>query len=89
MQVFVALTALCGIIAISKVEFRYIEDEVKYTIQLTPDNWENAINFNTLICCVLLLLASGGTLITEIILFILSVVKKSSKVVVIVVSYMQ
>ena len=86
MQVFAALTALCGAISISKVEFRSIEYEAKY-IQRNPGQWEIAINFNTLICCVILLLASGGSLITEIILLIVSVVKKSSKVIVIVVSY--
>lgn len=86
MQVFAGLAALCGAIAISKVEFEYIDDEAEY-IQRNSANWEYAINFNVLMCCVLLLLASGGTLIIEIIMLVVSVVKKSSKAVVIVVSY--
>ena len=86
MQVFAGLAALCGVIAISKVEFGIIDDEAEQ-LPRNSANWEHAINFNILICCVLLLLASGGTLIIEIIMLIVSVVKKSSKAVVIVVSY--
>ena len=86
MQVFAGLAALCGAIAISKVEFGGINDEADI-LQHNPGNWENAINLNVLLCSVLLLLASGGTLITEIIMLVVSVVMKSSKAVVIVVSY--
>ena len=38
MQIFAALTALCGAIAISKLEVRYIEGEAKY-IQRNPGYW--------------------------------------------------
>ena len=88
MQVFAALAAMCGAIAISKVDFEYMQYEIEYLYtQGYNSEWEFAINFNTLICCVFLLLASGGTLLVEIILLIVLVVKKGNKVFVIVVSY--
>ena len=85
-QVSAGLAALCGIVAISKVEFSYVQGEAEYLRQNHAD-WELAINFNSLMCCILLLLASGVTLILEIVMLIVSLVKKTSKVFVIVVSY--
>ena len=62
--------------------------QVKYDAEhLSPANWEEAINFNSLISCILLLLGSGATLVLEIVMLIVSLVKKTSKVFVIVVSY--
>ena len=83
-QIFAGLSALCGIIAISKVQFGSIQYEAE---SLQKFGWKSAINFNVLICCVLLLLASGITLILEIVMLVVSLVKKTSKVFVIVVSY--
>ena len=83
-QIFAGLSALCGIIAISKVQFGSIENEAE---ALQNYSWKYAINFNVLICCVILLLTSGITLILEIVMLVVSLVKKTSKVFAIVVSY--
>ena len=86
-QVSAGLAALCGIVAISKVEFSAVQHEAEYLRQPYAD-WKTAINLNSLISCILLLLGSGATLVLEIVLLIVSLVKKTSKVFVIVVSYL-
>ena len=65
------------------MEFSKVQREAEQS----PDDWESAINFNSLISCILLLLGSGATLVLEIVMLIVSLVKKTSKVFVIVVSY--
>jgi hypothetical protein len=85
-QIFAGLAALCGIVAISKVEFGKLKYDAE-SLQQNYNGWKYAIDLNTLICCVFLLLSSGATLALEIVLLVVSVVKKTSKVFVIVVSY--
>ena len=81
------VTALCGIIALSKVNIEYVHAET-VAVGAQPDQLKYAINTNTLICGSLFLLTSGGTLLYEIIILIKSIVSKdqNTKVLSIVVS---
>ena len=88
-QVFVGLIGICGIVAISKVEFQFLDEQAEF-LGRNSDNWEFVIDLNVLLCSILLVLASGGTLIMEIVMLVISLVMKSNKVAVvpvIVVSY--
>ena len=88
MQVFAVITALCGIIALSKVNIDIVHAEIE-GVASHPDQLKYAISTNTLVCGSLLLLTCGGTLLYEIILLVKSLVSKNqnTKVLSIVVSY--
>ena len=73
MQVFAVIAALCGIIALSKVNIDIVRAEIE-VFASHPDQLKYAINTNTLICSSLLLFTCGGTLLYEIILLIKSIV---------------
>ena len=76
MQMLAVISALCGIIALSKVNIEVVRVEIEF-ITSSPDQLKYAINTNTLICGSLLLLTCGGTLLYEIILLIMSIVSKN------------
>ena len=84
MQIFAAVTALCGIVALSKVEI----ESGHAAVIVTPNLLKIDINTNTLICGSLFLLTSGVTLLYEIIILIKCIVSKdqNTKVLSIVVS---
>ena len=83
MQIFAAVTALCGIVALSKVNI-----EATHPAVIVTSHLKYAIDTNTLICGSLFLLTSGGTLLYEIIILIKCIVSKdqNTKVLSIVVS---
>ena len=87
MQIFAGVTALCGIIALSKVNIDLVRAEIE-AIQLYPELGKYAIYTGTLVCGSLLLLTCGGTLLYEIIILIKSIASKdqNTKVLSIVVS---
>ena len=88
MQVFAVIAALCGIIALSKVNIDAVHAEIE-VVASRPDQLKYAIFTNTLICGSLLLFTCGGTLLYEIIFLVKSIVSKNqnTKVLSIVVSY--
>ena len=90
MQIFAGVTALCGIIALSKVNIDEVHAEivaVKAYSELGLGNYP-AILTSTLVCGSLFLLTCGCTLLYEIIILIKSIVSKdqNTKVLSIVVS---
>ena len=87
MQVFAAVTALCGIIALSKVNIDTVRAEIEF-VTASSEPQKYSINTSTLVCGSLFLLTCGGTLLYEIIILIKSIVSKdqNTKVLSIVVS---
>ena len=87
MQVFAAVTALCGIIALSKVNIDTVHAEIEF-VTASSELRKYSINTSTLVCGSLFLLTCGGTLLYEIIILIKSIVSKdqNTKVLSIVVS---
>ena len=88
MQILAVISALCGIIALSKVNIDAVRGEIE-VVTSSPHLLKYAINTNTLISGSLLLLTCGGTLLYEIIVLVRSLVSKNqnTKVLSIVVSY--
>ena len=89
MQIFAGVTALCGIIALSKVNIDEVHAEIEAIrgYSLLGRKYP-AILTSTLVCGSLFLLTCGGTLLYEIIILIKSIVSKdqNTKVLSIVVS---
>ena len=87
MQVFAGVTALCGIIALSKVNIDLVRAEIE-AVKAYPELGKYAIYTSTLVCGSLFLLICGGTLLYEIIIFVKSIASKdeNTKVLSIVVS---
>ncbi len=87
MQILAVITAICGIIALSKVNIDLVRAEIE-VVTARPELVKYAIYTYTLVCGSLFLLTCAGTLLYEIIIVIVSIVSKdrNTKVLSIVVS---
>ncbi len=75
MQVFAAITALCGIIALSKVNITLVHAEIE-VVNDRPELLKFAIYTNTLVCGSLFLLTCAGTILHKIIILVVSILTK-------------
>jgi hypothetical protein len=80
MQVFTAITALCGIIALSNVNINVVHAEIQFFTADILDPGLGQLKYatytNTLICGSLFLLTCAGTILHKAIALVVSIVSK-------------
>ena len=94
MQVLIALTGLCTIIALSKVSYQSIPTELQLLYNSYSTNQYGnsyyrpttlAINWTTAICCGLLLLGCLIAFVFHVIMLVVSILRPSNKIIVVIV----
>jgi hypothetical protein len=76
MQIFAAITALCGIIALSKVDINLVRAGIEVVTTFPELQKYYSIYTSTLVCGSLFLLTCAGTILHKIIILVVTIVIK-------------